>query len=306
MNVSRLCFGSLTMGPLQANLSLEEGADLLCYAFQNGINFIDTAEIYGNYEHIARALSRYKGEVAIATKTYAYTREQAQKSLKSALKTLNRNYIDIFLLHEQESYLTLQGHRPALEYLVEEKKRGNIRAVGISCHTVAAVKAAFSFKEISVIHPILNIRGLGIKDGSLKDMINVLREAKEHGIGIYSMKPLGGGHLQNSSLESLSFVRDLSFVDSVAVGLRSFAEIDFALHLFRGEKVPSAVYEQISRKKRMLSYIPEDCTECFSCIEACPQKALNWESNRPVVVEDKCIWCGYCGANCPGFCLRIV
>ncbi len=57
IQVSRLCFGTLTMGPLQRNMTLQEGAELLEYAAGLGVNFVDTAEIYGTYGHIAKALS---------------------------------------------------------------------------------------------------------------------------------------------------------------------------------------------------------------------------------------------------------
>ena len=48
-NVSCICFGSLTIGPLAAALPLAEGVELLCTAFANGINFVDTAQYYQNY-----------------------------------------------------------------------------------------------------------------------------------------------------------------------------------------------------------------------------------------------------------------
>ena len=47
INVSRLCFGTLTMGPLQCNMSVTKGVELIERAFSNGVNFLDTAEIYG-------------------------------------------------------------------------------------------------------------------------------------------------------------------------------------------------------------------------------------------------------------------
>ncbi|HRU42362.1 MAG TPA: aldo/keto reductase, partial [Candidatus Diapherotrites archaeon] len=46
LRVSRLCFGSLTIGPLQAGLDIEEGASVIRAAFDMGVNFIDTAELY--------------------------------------------------------------------------------------------------------------------------------------------------------------------------------------------------------------------------------------------------------------------
>lgn len=52
IEVSRLCFGSLTIMPFQANLPIDEGAELIKYAYSKGVNFLDTAEFYDNYEYI--------------------------------------------------------------------------------------------------------------------------------------------------------------------------------------------------------------------------------------------------------------
>ena len=50
IKVSRLCFGSLTISPLQAGLSIDEGADVILSAMDMGVNFLDTAEFYRNYQ----------------------------------------------------------------------------------------------------------------------------------------------------------------------------------------------------------------------------------------------------------------
>ncbi|MFZ5754869.1 MAG: aldo/keto reductase, partial [Bacillota bacterium] len=124
LKVSRLCFGSLTMGPLQANLSIKQGAALLRYAFELGVNFIDTAKLYRTYPYIKEALRGWDAPVIIASKSYDYTWEGMQRSVEEARLAIDRDYLDIFLLHEQESELTLEGHRPALEYLWEAKAKG--------------------------------------------------------------------------------------------------------------------------------------------------------------------------------------
>lgn len=54
--VSRFCFGSLVMGPLQVGLSIEQGAQLILEAMALGVNFIDTAEIYETYGYVREAL----------------------------------------------------------------------------------------------------------------------------------------------------------------------------------------------------------------------------------------------------------
>jgi len=116
-------------------------------------------------------------------------------SLEEARKELDRDYIDLFLLHEQENALTLKGHRPALEYLLQAKEAGKVRAVGISSHSVEAVKAAAVMPEIDVIHPLLNLQGLGIINGTLSQMLEAVNLALSEGKGIYAMKAIGGGNL---------------------------------------------------------------------------------------------------------------
>lgn len=305
-NVSRLCFGTLTMGPLQANLSVAEGASLISRALDKGVNFIDTAQLYNTYHHIAKALQRWhdREKVVIATKTYAYSAEEAALSLEKARQELQRDRIDIFLLHEQETRLTLKGHLPALEYLLEASERGQIGLVGISCHTVEAVNAALDYPGIRVIHPILNIAGLGIKDGTMTEMLDQITRARNQGVGIYSMKPLGGGHLMDSVPEALGFLEAQQVVDAIALGMVSEMEVDFAICFFNGQDIPEKISRSIRKQKRRLKHYHEDCTGCKKCLESCPQNALHWEG-KPVADKDNCLFCGYCGAACPAFCMRI-
>ena len=122
IRVSRLCFGSLTMGPLQRGLSPAAGAALLRVAFDLGVNFVDTAELYGTYPHIALAVKGIRDRVVVATKSYAHTREGMERSLENALRALGTHYVDVFLLHEQDSAQTLRGHWGAVEYLLRARE----------------------------------------------------------------------------------------------------------------------------------------------------------------------------------------
>ena len=56
LQISRLVYGTLPLGPLQADLSPEQGGELLRYAIDLGVNTLDTAELYGTYQHIKEAL----------------------------------------------------------------------------------------------------------------------------------------------------------------------------------------------------------------------------------------------------------
>jgi uncharacterized protein len=196
INVSRLCFGTLTMGPLQRNLTPEAGAALLHHAFRRGINFIDTAQIYGTYPHIREFLKQVpRHEVVIMTRSYAWSEETAREAVAEALETLETDSIDLFLMHEQESEHTLRGHREALDYYVTLKEQGVIKAIGLSTHRVAAVTASLRLPEIDLLFPIFNPQGLGIGDGTLTDMITALTAARRAGKAVVGMKALGGGHL---------------------------------------------------------------------------------------------------------------
>ncbi|BCV21875.1 aldo/keto reductase [Moorella sp. Hama-1] len=305
IRVSRLCFGSLTIGPLQAGLSVTAGAGLIRRALELGVNFIDTAQCYANYPYIRAALKGWPGEVVLATKSYDYTAEGMARSLEEARRETDREVIDIFLLHEQETALTLAGHRPALDYLLEARERGLVRAVGISSHAVEAVRVAATMPEIDVIHPLYNQAGLGILDGSREDMLAAITLAHSNGKGIYAMKALGGGHLAGAARTALTFVLATPVIDAVAVGMQSPAEVEANIAWFSGLEPPEAVLRQLQGRQRRL-LIEEWCQGCGSCVQRCPQGALKLVAGRSVVDAERCILCGYCAGVCRDFCIKVI
>lgn len=305
IEVSRLCFGSLTMTPFQANLSIKEGAYLIEYAYHKGINFLDTAEIYDNYPYIKEALKGIPREdYVLSTKTYAYTEEMARDSLEKALGDLKTDYIDIFLLHEQESIYTIKGHYQAIEYFLKAKEEGKIRAFGISTHRISGVAAAKEYKEIQIIHPIVNRAGIGIQDGSIEEMLKEISHIHDMGIGIYSMKPVGGGHLIGDIEDAFNFVKKIPYIDSIAIGMQSVDEIDANIHLLEDGYIPSELKSNINKKDRRL-IVADYCIACGSCVKRCKQDGISIIENRAVANEN-CILCGYCATVCPEFCIKVI
>lgn len=305
IEVSRLCFGSLTMTPFQANLSIKEGAYLIEYAYEKGINFLDTAEIYENYGYIKEALKGIEREkYTIATKCYAYSEELAKKSLELALKELGTDYIDIFLLHEQESVHTIRGHYDAINYFLKAKEQGKIRGIGISTHKVAGAKGFKEYNELDIIHPIVNRNGIGIHDGTIEDMLSVLKDLKDEDRGIYAMKPLGGGHLINEAEDAFNFVKSVPFIDSIAIGMQSTDEIDANVELMEKGTISEALKNKMKKKNRRLS-VADYCIGCGNCEKRCQQKGIKVIDNR-AVPNEKCILCGYCATVCPEFCIKVI
>lgn len=305
IEVSKLCFGSLTMTPFQANLTIKEGAYLIEYAYNKGINFIDTAEIYENYKYIKEALKNINREdYHIATKTYAYTKELAQESLELALNELGTDYIDVFLLHEQESIHTVKGHFEAIEYFLRQKEKGKIRAIGISTHRVAGAQAVREVKELEIIHPIINKYGIGIQDGTVEDMLRELEIIHNMGKGIYGMKPLGGGHLIKDVENAFNFVKDIPYIDSIAIGMQSMDEIDANIYLLENGFIPEDLKANLRTKKRKL-IIADYCLGCGNCVKRCNQNGIEI-IDGVATPNENCILCGYCAKVCPEFCIKVI
>ena len=301
--VSKLCFGTLTLGPFQKNLPLLEGVALLEAAFMRGVNFLDTAELYQTYPYVRAALKSCPGYV-VATKCYAYDALGAEQSFRKAAEGIGREYIDVFLLHEQESEHTIRGHYEAIEYFLKKKEQGLIGAVGLSTHFAAAAGAIARFPELSVLHPLLNLTGVGIADGTREDMERACSAAYEKGVGVYTMKPLGGGHLIERREEALGYAFSRPFASSVAIGMQTLAEVEYACAFASGEPVDEFL-PKLSAQKRAL-FIDPWCPGCGKCVPACKSGALRVSDGKASVDHNKCVRCGYCVVRCPDFHIRVL
>lgn len=305
IKVSKLCFGGLTVGPLQANMSPVEGGKVIAKAFELGVNFIDTAQLYKTYDHIYEGMKNFdRKKIVISSKSYAYDIKTAKESVDEALASLHTDYIDIFMLHEQESEHTIRGHYEALEYLLKLKEKGIIRAVGLSTHAIEGVKAAIKYTEIDVIHPIMNISGLGIMDGSIEEMIKQVSIFKQRGGGVFSMKPLGGGNLLNRIDSSFDFMLSQKCVDSIAVGMQSVEEVIANVLRFENKPISKEIQEKLLIQPRQL-HIADWCTKCSKCIDVCSHNALSM-GDRVIIDRSKCVLCGYCAAVCKEFCIKVI
>ncbi|NLK08336.1 MAG: 4Fe-4S binding protein [Firmicutes bacterium] len=305
--VSRLCFGALTISPLQRDMTALAGAQVILKAFEQGVNFIDTSQFYRAYPPIRAALNQYgsSDEIVIATKSYAYDEKGMALALNQALDELDREWIDIFLLHEQESMLTIRGHWEAVEYLVKAKHQGLVRAIGISTHHIEGVRAAALVPEMDIISPLLNYRGLGIIGGTKEDMVEAVEFAHGCGKGIYAMKPFGGGHYVQDPAQALQYLLDLDALSSIAVGMKSCEEVEMNTNLVKGLPISTSLQDAVKSQPRRL-HIDDWCIGCGICVEKCPQNALCIKNGQARVDASICVLCGYCGGHCPEFAIKVI
>ncbi len=305
LEVSELCFGTLTLGTLQANLSPEEGGNVVRKALDSGVTFFDTAQKYGSYPHLRDGLAGWTDKVVVASKSTEATYEDMQNAVEEALREMKLERIGIFHLHLVKSKEDFLGRAGALECLLNLREKGVIQAIGISAHAAEGVNAVVNCDEIDVVFPIINRDGFGIVDGTLEDMLKAARAAKAKGKSLYAMKPLGGGHLIDEIPAAIDYLRELSLLDSISVGMKTPDEVEMNVRVFERKSIPAWLLEKVkSAKKRLIVY--DSCTKCGTCEDTCDQGAIEVGEKKAVVDHDKCILCGYCAASCPVFCLRVI
>jgi uncharacterized protein len=306
LRINPLIYGTLPLGPLQAAVSPEEGGRLIRHAFERGVNMVDTAEMYQTYPHIKKALDGFSGEVVIATKTHANTAELARAHVERALSELGRERLEIVHLHGARVADPFADRAEVIEELVRMKGEGKIGHVGLSSHFIGAIRKAAAHPEIEVIHPLINRTGMGIIDGDAAGMAAAILECAAAGKGIYAMKALAGGNLISSARESIRFVLSLPGVNGLAIGMLSESEIDGNLALFERDEADEQLWEKLEGRRRKLCIVQAFCKGCGACVPACTNSALSLADGKAQVDEDVCILCGYCGAACPEFIIRVV
>ncbi|MCX6089007.1 MAG: aldo/keto reductase, partial [Candidatus Atribacteria bacterium] len=280
--VTEFCFGTLPMGPLQAQVSHDDGVHLIQKAWENGVRFFDTAESYQTYDYLRSALGNFP-EAVIATKSTATSYKDMEQSITTALHQLGRDSIDIFHLHAARATPTVfEERKGAFQCLKEYQKKGLIQAIGISTHAVDVVETAAEIPGIDVIFPIINLDGMGIIRGNTASMIKAIKKAYHHGKGIYAMKVLAGGHCIDRISDAITFVRNIREISSIAIGVVRDVELEYHLRLFDNQPIPQEIKEKcIDRKKKRLVTIGY-CRKCQRCVETCPAGALSLEAGTIV------------------------
>jgi len=307
LKVSELCVGTLPMGPLQTNVPLDTGAEILLHAMENGVNFFDTAQLYQTYPYLKKACAQYaRGkDVIIVSKCTGSDYKTMEDAIIEALRELGRDYIDIFLVHAARADETVFEKRiGAIEALLKAKKKGLVRFTGISTHHTGLVAKAAGAPEFDVVYPLINKSGLGILGGGLHEMLDAIELLHKANKGFYAMKVLAGGHLVGDMLDAIRYARAIPGMQAVSIGVTSIEELNLQLRIFNDEEIDPASLSGLKATKQ-IKIMPFLCNSCGTCIKVCPNGALLIEAKVPLVDERACVLCGYCTPACPEFAIRL-
>lgn len=223
ITVSQVCFGTEHIN----RTTPEYGGDILVDAAKlHGVFFWDTDNAYGSHTQVAAGLKKLPREdVVICSKTYGRTREEAVYDLERTLRELDTPYIDIFLLHEVAAG-SMNEKLPALEYLLEAKAQGLIRAVGLSTHSAFIIAQAAEIPGIEIVCAPLNREGSRIEEGKLTDMDKALKKAHDMGKGVYVIKVFGAGDLIYDIRGALEWTMQYhDFIDVYNLGVANLSEL---------------------------------------------------------------------------------
>ena len=171
-----------------------------------GVNFIDTAEIYGTETLVAKAISgRKRDEIFIATKVWRSNLDYDSviKSCNASLKNLQTSYIDLYQIHFPNKRIKISETMRAMEYLVKE---GKIRYIGIS---------NFSLRQMLDAEEALKTNDLAstqmpysLVDGKIEK--DILPHCHERKMAVLAYYPLGHGKLGSDNASLSAAVTDIS------------------------------------------------------------------------------------------------
>jgi len=216
---------------------------LLRHAYERGVTFFDLADLYGSHVYFREALRTIpRDKVTIMTKLWwrydgpvdpvapDYCKQTTRVAVDRFCHEIATDHLDIVLLHCMMTPKWAEQLVPHMEALTEAKQRGQIRAIGISCHNLEALEVAAESPWVDVILARLNPFGAKM-DGTPEEVIPVLTKARQNGKAILGMKIYGEGTLADKTDECVKHAQECGLLDAMTVGAETPEQMDETLRL---------------------------------------------------------------------------
>jgi len=184
--VTILGLGTAPVG--EGPIDVEEGIKIFGAAIDRGVNYIDTARIYGNAEEIlGHLIPKRRDKLFVVTKVSTHTADEAEKSLAESMRRLKTDYLDLVHIHSigSKNIDRVLANDGVLNFLLKQKEKGKIRFIGTSGHNRPAnFVRMIQTDQIDVIMCVMNYADRNIYDFESK----VLPEARKRNVGCVAMK----------------------------------------------------------------------------------------------------------------------
>ncbi len=297
-------FGAL---PIQ-RVTKEYAAMLLRKAYENGINYFDTARMYSDSEEkIGYALSHVRDKIYIATKTGATTVEGFCSDLETSLEKLKTNYIDVYQFHNIAFCPKPDDGSGLYEAMLEAKAQGKIRHIGITNHRLSVAEEAVKsglYETLQFPFCHLSTKELGL-----------VELCREKNVGFIAMKALSGGLITDAQ-SAFAFMSEYENVLPIW-GVQRESELDEFLSFAEKDiKMTDEIRVEIEKDRReLIGGFCRGCGYCMPCpagirINDCARMiqlirrspSENWlteESQKMMMNIENCKGCGKCKTKCP-------
>jgi len=295
--LSILGYGCMRFPRNLGQIDMNKSEKLILKAIENGVNYFDTAYIYGGSEEVLGTIlhkNNVRNKIFIATKlphVKCQSYEDFDTLFKTQLERLHTDYIDYYLIHNLSD--TKNWNRlielGIEKWIAEKKKSGEIKQIGFSFHGMydefLSLLDAYSWDFCQIQYNYVNTHYQAGTAG--------LKKAAEKGIPVIIMEPLLGGKLANGLPQkaanlfknanskltpaawALRWLWNHEEVSVVLSGMNDDAQVNENLEL-ADNSLPnmlaneeSKIYDAVTEAFRASYKIP--CTGCNYCMP-CPQK----------------------------------
>ncbi|MEE9912156.1 MAG: aldo/keto reductase [Deltaproteobacteria bacterium] len=307
MKVSELGFGGIPL----IRLNKETAVDVLRRAYDRGITFYDTANMYlDSEEKIGLAFQGMRDRVIIASKSLKRDAAGMTDHVEKTLKRLQTDYIDLYQLHQvakEDDWKAVTGPGGAMEALLKAKDQGKVLHIGLTSHSLAMAVRAVQTDLFSSIQFPFNFIEIAAKD-------ELFKIANEKNIGILAMKPFAGGMIDNADI-AFKFLRQHPDVIPIP-GFDSVEAVDQVASFYDNEnRVAQSDLDLMERYRAELG--KQFCRRCEYC-QPCPNGVMITPAMGYRVIASrmspavavrfsrlsmesvmKCDNCGACVEKCP-------
>ena len=303
LEVNKNGFGAL---PIQ-RCTMDEAVEILRKAYDNGINFYDTAHFYTDSEEkMGKAFEDIPREsIYIASKTAAETPEVFWSDLETSLKSLKTDYLDLYQFHNIS--FTPKEDDELYQAMLEAKEKGLIRHIGITTHKITfAHEAVESGLYETLQYPFSYLSG--------EEELELVKKCEKYDVGFIAMKAMGGGLIRNSKA-SFAYINQFDNVLPIW-GIQKMEELDEFLSYDENTILDDDLKADIEKDKTELGEnFCRGCAYCMPCpeeinISLCARMSL-WIRrfpSEPYLTEEyqemmddtlNCLECYACVDNCP-------